>query len=205
MDSGGTERKRRSPFPQNNKQASLNEVYDFVANICPNDKQFETYAKYFVDHQINKELLHTIGQDDLRRIGVNIIGHQKIILKQIKKFIRPKVNFSIPTSSTSTTSLLLIKLVVTILYLSFATFITALTMVLVQYRVPEQNKYPPLPDIVLDSLPLIPMAFQYAEYILSCLLIIMLLIICVHKHRFFPLQFCFFFTCLRNQTKGSLY
>ena len=75
------------------------------------------------------------------------------------------------------------KLIAAGAYLFFATFCTAFTMILVHDRVPDQGKWPPLPDIVLDNVPLIPWAFAVAECILVVLTVILAIILLLHRHR----------------------
>ena len=53
-------------------------------------------------------------------------------------------------------------------FLSIPSSIFKLTYLLYIYRVPDQSSYPPLPDIFLDSIPLIPIAFALAELIILC-------------------------------------
>jgi hypothetical protein len=52
------------------------------------------------------------------------------------------------------------KTAVAILYALSVSWLTALTMTVVHDRVPDMNKYPPLPDIILDNVPHIPWAFE---------------------------------------------
>ena len=73
---------------------------------------------------------------------------------------------------------------VSFLYAFVVSWITAYTMVLVHERVPDKEKYPPLPDIFLDNIPLIPYAFKLAELCGLLLCFLFVLIIIFHKHRY---------------------
>ena len=80
------------------------------------------------------------------------------------------------------------KAVVAMVYFFCVTWITAFVMVFVHDRVPDMATYPPLPDIFLDNVPLIPWAFQMCEL---CGLILFLMWCCIlifHKHRFILLR-----------------
>jgi len=76
------------------------------------------------------------------------------------------------------------KTAVAIIYALSVSWLTALTMTVVHDRVPDMNKYPPLPDIILDNVPHIPWAFEMTEVTGMTLLSIWLLVILFHKHRF---------------------
>jgi len=80
------------------------------------------------------------------------------------------------------------KLFVSFLYAVFASWITAFTMVLAHERVPDMAKYPPLPDIVLDHVPLMPEAFKLAETCGLILCLTWITILVFHKHRFVLLR-----------------
>jgi len=70
-------------------------------------------------------------------------------------------------------------------------FATALTMTVVHIRVPDQESYPPLPDVVLDNVPLIPKAFEAAEYIAMILMWIFIGVLVMHKYRMVVIRrFC---------------
>lgn len=69
-------------------------------------------------------------------------------------------------------------------YFVIVTIITSLVMVVVHDRVPDMKKYPPLPDIFLDSVPLIPWAFGMCEVVGCILTLTWILVLVFHKHRY---------------------
>lgn len=77
----------------------------------------------------------------------------------------------------------LIKMFVALGYLIVVSWISACVMVIVNDRVPDMKKYPPLPDIFLDNIPLIPWAFKLCEICGTFLMIIWVLVCLFHKHR----------------------
>ena len=48
------------------------------------------------------------------------------------------------------------KTLLAFLYVLLVSWVTAFVMVIVHDRVPDMEKYPPLPDIILDNVPHIP-------------------------------------------------
>uniref|UniRef100_A0A914VF15 SAM domain-containing protein n=1 Tax=Plectus sambesii TaxID=2011161 RepID=A0A914VF15_9BILA len=77
----------------------------------------------------------------------------------------------------------LMKLFVAFFYCLFSLLATAFVMVLVHERVPDMKTYPPLPDIFLDNIPLIPWAFEVCEMIAVCMSFICFTNLFFHKHR----------------------
>uniref|UniRef100_A0A1I7ZX19 SAM domain-containing protein n=1 Tax=Steinernema glaseri TaxID=37863 RepID=A0A1I7ZX19_9BILA len=77
----------------------------------------------------------------------------------------------------------MLKLAIAFSYCLLSLLITAFVMVLVHDRVPDMKTYPPLPDIVLDNLPLIPWAFEVCEIIAVCMATFWLGMLFLHKHR----------------------
>ena len=71
-----------------------------------------------------------------------------------------------------------------VVYCFMVLIITSLTMTVVHDRVPDMNRYPPLPDIFLDNMPLVPWAFYICELSASIMAFILVLVIILHKHRF---------------------
>ena len=69
------------------------------------------------------------------------------------------------------------KTVIAIIYALSVSWLTALTMTVVHDRVPDMNKYPPLPDIILDNVPHIPWAFEMTEITGMALLSIWILVV----------------------------
>uniref|UniRef100_T1IW87 SAM domain-containing protein n=1 Tax=Strigamia maritima TaxID=126957 RepID=T1IW87_STRMM len=80
------------------------------------------------------------------------------------------------------------KTIISIVYFFAVTWITAIVMVIVHNRVPDMDKYPPLPDIFLDSVPRIPWAFNMCEIAGCTLGTIWFGILAFHKHRFILLR-----------------
>ena len=84
-----------------------------------------------------------------------------------------------PLSDLSETGRTLISL----LYAFTVFFVTSFVMVFVHDRVPDMKKYPPLPDIVLDNVPLIPWAFKMCEVTALILGVVLGITLFLHKHR----------------------
>ncbi|XP_074602203.1 sphingomyelin synthase-related protein 1-like isoform X2 [Brevipalpus obovatus] len=80
------------------------------------------------------------------------------------------------------------KTLVAMAYFFLVTWITAFVMIIVHDRVPDMQTYPPLPDIFLDNVPLIPWAFQMCEVCGVALFLIWCIILIFHKHRFILLR-----------------
>ncbi|CAG0903811.1 unnamed protein product, partial [Darwinula stevensoni] len=80
------------------------------------------------------------------------------------------------------------KLSVSLAYFFLVSWVTSFTMVIVHDRVPDMTRHPPLPDIVLDNIPLIPWAFDMSEICASVLICISVSILVFHKHRFIILR-----------------
>ncbi len=76
-----------------------------------------------------------------------------------------------------------IKLIISYIYMFSAFLLTSFVMVIVHDRVPDMEKYPPLPDIMLDSLPYIPWAFEMCEVTVIILTCTWMGILFFHKHR----------------------
>lgn len=76
------------------------------------------------------------------------------------------------------------KALVAMIYFFAATWTTAIVMVIVHDRVPDMETYPPLPDIFLDNVPLIPWAFQMCEICGLILFTMWCLTLIFHKHRY---------------------
>lgn len=74
------------------------------------------------------------------------------------------------------------------LYAFLVFCVTAFVMTVVHDRVPDMKKYPPLPDIVLDSVPLIPGAFMMCEFTGIVLSTIWMIVLFLHKHRLILLR-----------------
>lgn len=75
------------------------------------------------------------------------------------------------------------KLLFSYIYMFIVFILNAFVVAIVHDRVPNREKYPPLPDLFLDNLPLIPWAFPACEVAAFILISILAVIIFLHKHR----------------------
>lgn len=75
------------------------------------------------------------------------------------------------------------RTVISIVYLWASLLFTSFVMTLAHDRVPDMKTYPPLPDIVLDNIPLIPWAFELCEVCAVLLGLMWVLVLTFHKHR----------------------
>lgn len=141
------------------------EVDDGVIPIANADSTILAETSRKADHVLN-EILSKEGEGEIRR--VHVLSREELIRK---------------VESPDTKIKSLVKLIIAFCYCSFSLLITAFTMVIVNDRVPDMKTYPPLPDIVLDNLPLIPWAFQTCELIAVCLSTIWFTVLFFHKHR----------------------
>ncbi len=82
------------------------------------------------------------------------------------------------------------KTLLAFLYVLLVSWVTAFVMVIVHDRVPDMEKYPPLPDIILDNIPHIPWAFEMCEFTGMILISVWFLVVLFHKHRFILMRRC---------------
>ena len=75
------------------------------------------------------------------------------------------------------------RTLISVLYAFTVFFVSSFVMVFVHDRVPDMKKYPPLPDIVLDNVPLIPWAFKMCEVTALILCVVLAIVLFFHKHR----------------------
>lgn len=75
------------------------------------------------------------------------------------------------------------KTVLSFIYVFAVFMLTAFVMVVVHDRVPEMDKYPPLPDIFLDNMPYVPWAFEACEIVGVVLGLMWFMLLFFHRHR----------------------
>lgn len=75
------------------------------------------------------------------------------------------------------------KTFLSFIYVFFVFLVTSFVMTIVHDRVPDPEKYPPLPDLFLDNIPYMPWAFEICELVGLILFIVWCCILVFHKHR----------------------
>eukprot|EP01095_Lingulamoeba_sp_RSL-Kostka_P003880 TRINITY_DN1499_c0_g1_i1.p1 TRINITY_DN1499_c0_g1~~TRINITY_DN1499_c0_g1_i1.p1 ORF type:complete len:435 (+),score=67.64 TRINITY_DN1499_c0_g1_i1:98-1402(+) len=240
-------RKKKKNINKNIKFWKLDDILIWLEEL-----ELKHLYDNFEENKINNgEILLTLNDEDLRNIGVDLIGYRRMILIDISKRcsdsfeVTNERKISLDLSSSFDKSInrknsfnekqpivddlekeekivedkvgdggsaeliekfwkrtsyfggeffqiwkreeelitSLSKLFFSFLYLVFVSFLTSLTMAIAHKRVPNQEQYPPLPDIMLDNIPLIPWAFKCAELIIMTEGLILVAILVVHKHR----------------------
>lgn len=80
------------------------------------------------------------------------------------------------------------KTLISVLYFGLICVLKAFVQTVVHDKVPDMQKYPPLPDLILDNVPVVPWAFAASELIGSLFFAAFLLILTFHKHRLIVLR-----------------
>lgn len=93
-------------------------------------------------------------------------------------------SFSLQKKPTKNIPLELWKTLLSFVYVFGVFMVTAFVMVVVHDRVPEMDKYPPLPDLFLDNMPYVPWAFDACELVGLVLGTMWFTLLLFHKHRF---------------------
>lgn len=153
----------------------------------------------FKHHRIDELSFCMLKEGDLREIGINKLGVIKRLLYIIEMrnsssssdsdessgCRAPRMLYNPPTCEPDPK---LWKVCISALYCFLSLGVTSYVMVLAHERLPDISKYPPLPDLLLDSLPYIPWAFEAAEMICITLALIWTLVLFFHKHRLILLR-----------------
>ncbi|PAV65835.1 hypothetical protein WR25_13512 [Diploscapter pachys] len=152
---------------------------------------FSDYVDLFVNkHRIDGPALLMLSEFDLRdSMKIDCIGDVKRILLAIERLkLSLKVRIIRHVESPDTELKSFLKMVIACGYCLLALLVTAFVMVVVHDRVPDMKTYPPLPDLVLDNLPLIPWAFEMCEVIGLILFSLWAIILVFHKYRIILLR-----------------
>ena len=188
------------------KSWSCENVKEWLIN-----KGFPQYAKTFCDtHKIDGQVLLSLTERDLKQppLQLSVLGDIKKLLFHINalriEVLGPECQ-DLSNSDSSNEELFtgtqdfitrkvsihhshyldseIWKTVLSFIYVFTVFLVTAFIMVIVHERVPDVEKYPPLPDIFLDNVPFIPWAFHAAEMIGMGLGAVWITILFFHKHR----------------------
>ncbi|XP_062612028.1 sphingomyelin synthase-related protein 1-like [Saccostrea cucullata] len=190
------------------KNWSCEEVKDWLVG-----EGFTQYSKTLCDtHKIDGQVLLSLTENDLKQppLQLSVLGDIKRLMIRIntlhartpasenelsscndnsseddvftgtQDFITQKKNVHLSQYLDSE----ILKTVLSFVYVFTVFLFTSFVMVIVHERVPDVEKYPPLPDIFLDNVPFIPWAFQATEIIGMALGATWFTILFFHKHRF---------------------
>ncbi|XP_020805774.1 sphingomyelin synthase-related 1-like [Drosophila serrata] len=156
--------------------------------------QSDHYSKILLDclrqEAIDGEVLLTLTESDVQdlrhRLGYNVT------FGELKKFWLAVLRLQLLMKDSQTESVTrvscltpdeYVKTAISLMYSFLVSWITSFVMVIVHERVPDMQRYPPLPDIFLDNVPHIPWAFSMSEIIGSLLFTMWLIVLIFHKYR----------------------
>lgn len=126
-----------------------------------------------IDRQSRSPLAHR--QDSNTTMGS--LSDDEFIEEEIQKYISMKGRY------TRSRDPEIFKTILSFIYVFAVFLLTAFVMVVVHDRVPDMEKYPPLPDLFLDNMPYIPWAFEMCEGIGTFLFLLWCGILFFHRYR----------------------
>jgi len=176
-----------------------------------NSKGFHDVAKIFREQEIDGKILLTLREHDLKSppLSLKKFGEIRRLAETIENLwsakredsfyvdgpspLRKRQSYSWSTEKTlpvwernlewKSTYAAAAKVLFSMGYLAASLFVTSVVMTIVPDRTPNQEAYPPLPDIVLDNIIYITWAFKAAEICAITLVAIFFLILIFHRHR----------------------
>ena len=66
------------------------DLCEFFTNLSIDSESAREYSKVFEDNHISRNLLPQLSESDLEKVGINSLGHRKLILKGIDDLKREK-------------------------------------------------------------------------------------------------------------------
>jgi hypothetical protein len=157
---------------------AIQQLKTYETDLSVPNTSFPALNGSFDDSSILKDDPNVVSQRSITQLTSQTSSNG---LKTFKLITREELIKHIESRDTKTKSLL--KLALAFVYCSLSLLITAFVMVFVHDRVPDMKTYPPLPDLVLDNIPLIPWAFEVCEMIAVAMAMIWLTILFFHKER----------------------
>jgi len=117
------------------------------------------------------------GNVDLRSLSERTL-HRSLSERTLhEKLAGGRKQVSEPTPSA------LLRLMCSMVWATAVVLTSAGVMTFVHDRVPDMDKYPPLPDVVLDHIPFIPWAFEASEVCILLLALVFFVTISLHRYR----------------------
>eukprot|EP01127_Copromyxa_protea_P009947 TRINITY_DN238_c0_g1_i1.p1 TRINITY_DN238_c0_g1~~TRINITY_DN238_c0_g1_i1.p1 ORF type:complete len:395 (-),score=56.99 TRINITY_DN238_c0_g1_i1:69-1217(-) len=148
------------------------------------NKGLKKYVSLFEANAIDGEILLSLTEDDLRRkpLRIGVLGDCKKIMKALSE-LRGEEALVVPKGPPEPIVGSASKLLFSFLYLGLVIFVTSFTMTIAHARLPDTDSWPPLPDIILDSVPVMPWAMIMSELIITGFFVLFGFVLFFHKHR----------------------